>query len=298
MASSFVVLKAIVPPFADSNFSTYFEWDTINPDGSSSSAGQAVSGSPDKWEVKRDTPGQYIVRLKTIADHKEVLRINVWIVWATISSVAPPIASNSASIEDGDTTVGDGLQVTGGYDFTHTIAPASIITAVDHPDLTGSNVTNPPGGNHWTGEPLSGGANKKWDNSRQMETKVLNPESYPNSALPNGPFWSSQPINYPTDPVEGNDDRSTGDETNDPYANSGVLTGSDRPTMLLRNSTGSDNDTFEVRLAFKEFTRLEIAGKWYNISDYYLWRFYAKFKRVGGVWTDNGSSGALDNAGF
>jgi hypothetical protein len=105
-------------------------------------------------------------------------------------------------------------------------------------------------------------------------------------------------VNFPANDVEGNDDTSTGDESNDPYSNGGTLSGQDLPVMAVADRGGSDGNTFEFRMQFGEFTRLEIQGVWYRISDFYPWRCHLKFVKVGNFWINNGSSIALDNAGF
>jgi hypothetical protein len=99
--------------------------------------------------------------------------------------------------------------------------------------------------------------------------------------------------------VEGNDDTTDAtDEINDPYGNSGKLIAADNPGIGIAHSAGSDNDTYELRLHFREFARLEIAGTWYRISDYFLWKYHIKFKKVAGKWINDGSAITNDNEGF
>jgi hypothetical protein len=243
-----------------------------------------------KATVSKESAGKTVVTIRVGGQTAKELR--VWVVWATISSTDIAIAYR----EPVSTVNGTGASVTGGYNFTHTIQPASIITDADRPNLSGSNTVAPPGGSHWTGNPLSGGADKKWDNSRQMRTKWLlpsglSPSDFSSPPLPNG-------ITYPTNEVEGNDDRGTGDETNDPYANSSKLTGSDTTNLPVAHSKGSDGNTIELRLHFREFTRLEIQGTWHRISDYYLWRIHIKLQKSSGKWVNNGTDKALNNDGF
>jgi len=119
----------------------------------------------------------------------------------------------------------------------------------------------------------------------------LSPSDFSSPPLPNG-------ITYPTNDVEGNDDSSTGDETNDPYANSGTLAGSDSPNLPVAHSKGNNGDTIELRLHFREFTRLEIQGTWLRISDNYLWRIHLKLQKTNGKWVNNGTNKALNNDGF
>ncbi|HJQ55673.1 MAG TPA: hypothetical protein VJ890_02125, partial [Vineibacter sp.] len=192
---------------------------------------------------------------------------------------------------------GVGAFITGGYDFFHTIHPTAVITDADRPDLSGPNVTPPPGGRHpLTGVPLSGGANRKWDNSRQIRAKILNPNSLPNAA-----FAQPAPVAvaaFPASDIEGNDDRTPNEETNNPYANGGMLTGVDTPGMGIANGGGADGNTWERRLHFREFARVELAGTWHRISDFFPWRIHVRFRKAGGKWLDDGTNKATNNAGF
>ena len=83
-----------------------------------------------------------------------------------------------------------------------------------------------------------------------------------------------------------------------PYTGGGKLTGYDSPGVGIAHAAGVNGDTFEWRLHFKEFTRLEIDGTWFRISDDYPWRIHLKFKKAGGLWVDDSSVKALDNSGF
>jgi hypothetical protein len=227
------------------------------------------------------------------SDAKVIDTCTTWVVWSAISSGDMPIASHNVLVRPARI----GTAVDGGYTFQHTIAPASVITDIDRPDLSGTNQTAPPGGNHWTGSPLSGGADKKWDNSRQIRLKIMNPASLPGTAF-SLPLIPGDIASYPTNPVEGTDDAFVIDEANDPYAASGVLTGLDKPGIAIANDTGADGNTYELRSHFIEFTRLEIKGKWYRICADYPWRIHLRLKKVSGTWTDDTTTKALDNAGW
>jgi hypothetical protein len=75
-------------------------------------------------------------------------------------------------------------------------------------------------------------------------------------------IFANTPWAYPVTWEEGNDDSSTGDETNDPRA----MTSSDTPTDNLAHAGGADGDSFEERAHFQEFVRLELARRWWVIS--------------------------------
>jgi hypothetical protein len=244
----------------------------------------------------RGTAGKTVVKIKY--NGHTIKEMRVWVVWATITSA--DVANVSLPNAPAGNPAGPGFQLTGGYDFTHTIQPSTMITDTDRPDFSGPNLHPAPGGNHPIyGFPLSGGANKKWDNSRQMRFKLLNPN---NIGVNDTAFHSfgfpSDVLNYPVSDVEGNDDAGVDGETNDPYSNGGVLTGHDEVLVNVAHRGGMDGNTFEFRPHFLEFTRLEIEGVWFRISDFYPWRFPHAFIRQNGAWVDNGSVKALNNSGF
>ncbi len=239
-----------------------------------------------------------------------------WVVWSTGSSSANPIN------EDVQWTK---TSISGGYDVTHTITPADIITQSDRPDLSGSNNSSPPnvpaGDTNVAnkGVSLAGGADMKWDSSRQIRRNVLNPDNINFSAHPDITKYTTY-LNYPSDGVCGNDDVGTADEDNDPYSapNAGAVYGIDNPKRSPYHSEGNLNNTFEIRNHMRAFARLELGGTWYRISDWYLWKTHFKFKKqneseatwnkdfngdgdkfdIVPVWRDNGSFIGLNNSGF
>lgn len=220
--------------------------------------------------------------------------IRVWVIWATIAVTDIAIAYSAPVNLAG---AGVGGFITGGYNFFHSIHPTSVITDVDRPDLSGPNVTPPPGGLHpLTGVPLSGGANRKWDNSRQIRAKILNPNGLANTA-----FAQPAPVAvaaFPVSDIEGNDDRTPNEENNNPYTNGAMLQGVDTPGMGIDHSAGADGNTWERRIQFREFARVELAGTWHRFSDFFPWRIHMKWRKTGGKWVDNGTNKATDNAGF
>jgi len=256
-----------------------------------------VPGNPLQAVVPRHLAAKHVVKIKVGQRVERELR--VWVVWTTATAGDIPISYQEPVFLAG---AGVGGFITGGFTFRHQIAPGAIITDADRPNLRRLNVSAPPGGNHpLSGDPLSGGADKKWDNSRQIKAKILNPAGLANSA-----FAQPAPVavaDYPVNDVEGNDDRATGDEfdngdTDNPYVSGGFLHGQDSPGMGIDHTAGRDGDTWERRLHFREFTRLELAGTWHRISDFFPWRIHVKFRKAGGKWVDNGTDKALDNAGF
>lgn len=251
------------------------------------------------------TAGQFPVTMKL--DGKTVWEGVVWVVWATGVSNNRPL--EIAEREDVTS------YISADWDFEFTIQPIAVVADSDHPDLSGSNAENPPGGEKLhliDNDPLSEGVDKKWDVSRQSRSKVFNPFLYPKSQLSEiqGTYYDNQPIAidipdlFPDNPAEGNDDSATNDEINDPYnsAHSGKLSSVDNPCCVMKNATGKTMDTFEERYQFREFARVELNGVWYRVSDYVRWRVHYKFERryVGGgsIWCNNGSDQAQNNDGF
>lgn len=234
----------------------------------------------------------------------------VWVVFANVT-----LAAKADSI----TSTATSLTIAMGYNFTHTLTPSTIITDSDRPDLSGVNTSPvpPAGGLNHAGVALTGGANKKWDSSRQIRKKFINPSLIPLASIPGGASFHTDFLSFPSLAdgdgrpggagaisaedlaVVGNDDSGVGDETNDPYTGStGKLLGEDAPTRIMLHNVGADGDTVEWRLQFFEFTRLNLGTKWYRISNDYNWKVHYKMKKVAGKWVNDNSLKATDNAGF
>lgn len=254
--------------------------------------------NPFQATLSKDTASKNIVKIKYRGNVIKELR--VWVVWTTITSTDIALSPISNAVVG--SPPGAALALQGGYNFTHTINPSEIITDSNRPNFSGTNVNSPPGGNHPIyGTTLSGGANKKWDNSRQIRFKVLNPDNINVNDTAFAVYGQvSDVLNFPLNDVEGNDDSTTNDERNDPYTQQdrGVLIGQDITKFGLAHRGGVNGNTYELRFQFREFTRLEIEGTWYRISDFYPWRVHYKFLKSGSVWVDDSSDKALDNSGF
>jgi hypothetical protein len=265
----------------------------------------------DRLTVKIPSDVSRKLRVRLLSSGSPLWEGFVWLIYADISATP-----NADFISSTASDMSIGL----GFDFVHTITPASVIsTTADVPNLTGPKVTPLPGGTNHAGKSLQGGADHKWDNSRKIRKKFINPGNIPLAAIGGNPSFNSTFPNYPSAadgdghpggagaidadlvPIVGNDDAGTGDpEDNDPYhdPNKGKLTGTDQPTRVMPHAAGADGNTVEWRLHFLEFTRLEISGKWFRISDDFPWRVHIKMKKVAGKWVNNGSIKALNNDGF
>jgi outer membrane protein OmpA-like peptidoglycan-associated protein len=292
-----IVLEAQVSPNIPGNITGRLTWGATG----TAITSPAVGTDGRTAKLSSSASGKFPIELKW--DGTAVRQAVVWVIWsritvtATRAPSAPPIPGFA------------GRSITAGIDHTFTIEPATIITDADRPALNGPRTAAVPGAaltHVVNGNTLAGGATNKWDASRQIRAKVLNPHLYAVAQLVPVPghLWTGQPAavtipeNYPANDALGNDDTHTTDETNDPYSNGGVCTARDNPRMSIRNSTGSDGDTFETRFHFHEFLRVNLDTKWYRASDFSLWRFHARFRRAAGAWTNSGSSFARDNAGF
>jgi len=219
----------------------------------------------------------------------------LWAVFARVNFTAgptPTFSSTAVRARAGATV-----------DFDATIFPNSLLTAADRPRLDGGNDTPPPGGAHpASGDPLSGGADHHWDFSRKSRTRLINPSAIVLATLvaPGdthaGNIFANAPWGYPAAWEEGNDDRSTNDENNDPYA--GTMTSRDRVNLLLAHAGGADGDTFERRLHFFEFVRLEINRTWWVVSRMIPWRVHQRYRKAAGRWVNDGTDAQPDNAGF
>ncbi|MHC4399783.1 MAG: LysM peptidoglycan-binding domain-containing protein [Planctomycetota bacterium] len=275
-----VTLTATVSPHATSMRSR------ITWEGASAGANNLTATVP------KTSARKQVVRIKVGGRTEKELR--VWVIWTNVTTSDVPISySDPVNVGSGQT----GAHITGGYRFIHRIQPVSVITDADRPNLRGANTTSPPGGNHpLFGDPLSGGVDRKWDSSRQIKAKVFNA-----GGITNSQFTQPPPVAvaaYPTNDVEGNDDRATGDENNRPYATGGVLRGYDSPGVGIAHAAASNGDTFEWRLHFREFARVELAGTWHRISNFFPWRIHLKFRKSAGKWVNNSTAKATNNSGF
>jgi hypothetical protein len=263
-----------------------------------------------KATTSRSASGKF--EAKVTVDGKTAHSLTNWVVWSTCNT--PTFSKTSTHLSG----IGRRIEILVSNNFTFTIEPATFFTDADRPEnLTGSPSPVPGAGQTqvFNGETLSGGADSRWDESRQVRVKILNPNLYTKPQLsPNpGHIHDSQPAatdipeDYPSTPIAlidtiGNDDISTDDgppghgEDNDPYnIDIGQLKGLDEPAAVMFDSTGSDGDTIEYRYHFREFARLNLGSTWYRISDPVAWRTHFKFERVSGKWTDDNSAGAADN---
>jgi len=248
-----------------------------------------------------------------------------WVVWSSPSGQLHFVQEPAGIKEE---VCDSYTMIWGGYDETHTLSPGTIITQTDRPDLSGVNSNSPPNvpdedtGVYNKGADLSAGANMRWDASRQIRQKILNPDELDLGKVvsPYFPQYYTSYLNYPSDDTCGNDDPGTIDEDNDPYTepHKGCVWSIDNPHQNSRHLEGEVGNTWEKRVHFRAFARLNIGGSWYRISDWYLWKVHLKFKKqneseatwnldfngdgdkldIVPIWRNDGSFNALDNNDF
>jgi len=236
--------------------------------------------------VPRDKPGKYVLTAQLVRGTEIVSEdtITVWIVGSTISLYSKPSPNPKIEIFN----YSDRILIRGNISFVHTIEPSSIFTDENRPLLNGSNTISPPDTNrenvYNTGKCLAGGANRKWDNSRQA-TQIATIDDHTPTILYNwligrGDSWKTfneWPRQDIIGTVIGNDDIAVSDEINEPYSGNtkGKLYGSDRPsrTVPFINSWNRNDDEHILKMEFHfmEFTRLQIGNRWYRISKNYPW---------------------------
>jgi hypothetical protein len=156
-----------------------------------------------------------------------------------------------------------------------------------------------PGGNHpWKKTPLSKGADMCYDATRQVRVVTRSNDAALNQALQ---IIGPDVANFPTDPVEGNDDPDTLRERHPFGAYSGIMEDADYPDLLLRNSTASSNQNATIHsfAQFKQFARIQVGGRWFKCSaeDEGLSELTFKLKRGDGKWVNDGSKFDLGNDG-
>ena len=305
------------------DFESYFEWD-----------GQDIIyiTEPTKIAIFRDNTkkSEVTVKLKHTTSFKPVCgKMNVWIVWAAMNRIRVKNATvGHGLVKPRVGAIQAGSWVESEWRFVATIQIEDILDkATDIPNLTGPDTRPVPGAStrHVTsGDLLAGGANKRWDISRQYRVRMKSPTVSTNDYDdPGGIIYDGLPnannivMNYPNEDAEGNDDRAPGDEDNNPYSNAelqpgtsnktpkGKLASHDPPTLpLFRDAAGTVGDTVEAHMHCREFVRLQIGDSgaggyknWYRISSFAdgEWRHVGKLKKQSATWIDNGSTTEENN---
>ena len=219
----------------------------------------AVGGDKRTASFSSATQGGVKVPLTVLMDGAECRHAIGWVVWSEnqLAEGGPeggPFVETVTSLH----TVLEAPPIT----VAQRILPEEIIlTNQDVPDLRGARAVPPPDVpatdvtvyNH--GVSLAAGADKRWDASRQVRLKVINPANL--DFIVGRRFYVSQEA-YPNDETcgnVGNDDPDilSGEEDNDPYTSPWPyrVTGWDSPMYTPLQAVGQTGDTFEVRAHFR-----------------------------------------------
>jgi len=287
--------------------------------------GDPVLDEPLKRTVSRANAGKVEVKITKKDDESRVKgKIKVWIVWSTSTAkITKPLnfqhgilnCTPPEIIEILNIAIPEwGVVISGSIEVEFTIVPESIFTDTDRPVLNGLTSQNlvPQGEmiDLLTGLSYKTGADYKWDVSRQVTSKIVNANLVAQElfmAPPNVTYFYNQPLanhSYKIQPqlnnntLWGNDDAGTKDEHNIPYGYGGKIFATDAPIVGFSSGTGLVGDIVEQNLQFKEFSRLEINGCWYNISDFVPWQLKTKvtYKQAAFIHTgDNGICNTIIN---
>ncbi len=317
-----VMLQAMIVP-GGTNFDDAYMWE----------GGTAVAGNPSARTVPRDAVGKTTLRILRRSDNSVADVLNVWVVWATIAaavdSTTPSFVQTGfvvpshtrfrflATIQPSELfiTTADIPELRGRLTQPVPVLPQA-------PELSG-------GANlRWD---ISRAKRRKWIDSTAALTldDVSGSDSFRDDVtlaggLPRAGVFliNSYPTESGLDEILGNDDTGVTDEDNNPYSTAesirntsppvfpaiGQLGSQDKPTspfMKQLAAPGSNGDTLQVRVHFVEFVRLQIGDNstagyrnWYRVSDFFPWKTHILYRKMSGVWEDNGSFQTLDNADF
>ncbi len=258
------------------------------------------NGDIRKWKVKRDATGKYPVKIRTIAKYgnEEAVKRNVWVTWADLA-----LQDNTPNLQPSSD---DGILFTLNAKilYRYTCLPESMFDlSQDIPNFNLAPDPPAPGGNYaWPpNKPLAGGAAIRYDATRQVRVTMKSSDSvvldYVHTQNPGYPDIP----NYPSSIAEGNDDPTMEGETI-PYAvgtgTAAVMRDLDYPHFSLIHTDGLPNSTFLLQSQFRQYARVQIAGKWYQCSDFSLSELKFKFKKTNGKWMDDNSSFNPGNGQF
>ncbi len=277
-------------------FDSKYEWE-----------GGVAGSAANKRKVKRDTTGKTEVKLKKKAG-AVLVQMNVWVVWATMSAdIAGVSRITEGQLGKQSARLGNNQFIAGAaIEWTATIQPQSVITDEDIPDLETQIRKRPPGKNK--GVPYLGNEDATdsefagWDVTRRIHLRAFKGPNLEQIGAddPDDSTHYLAPQDFPSDPVEGNDDPNVETEDDNPYDDSepgkaaGTLMSFDLPSATYSDNqrapfgpagTGFDGDRLKVELTFQEFVRVQIGQKWYRCSGYMPWRHHYKLSRVSGKWT-------------
>lgn len=253
-----------------------------------------MPNEPLKRRVKRDTTAKTEVKVKAKLGGATGAHMNVWVTWADINY------EGDSPKMGGNTDNGQSLSISASADPMYICYPEDMFDLLqDTPNLNVAPSPPAPGGNHpWKRVPLSGGAAICYDATRQVraikkssDSVLLQIENAPAPDIPD----------YPNDLAEGNDDPTMVGETRPYLGIDGTharMRDTDNPKYSLFHSQGLPNTTFLLNAQFRQYARVQIAGKWYVCSDLKLSDLKIRFRKTNGQWVDDGSSYVTGNGIF
>lgn len=260
------------------------------------SGGEAVPNEPLQRRVKRDIAAMTEVAIKEKHGGAAIVQMKVWVTWAdlTLEDDTPKMMPQS------DTVIS--LTLRGKVSYRYTCHPNEMFDlAQDIPNLNLPPDPPVPGGNHpWPPhESLANGASIRYDATRQVRV-ILSSSDQVVLDFEREDGCSDVP-DFPDDISIGNDDPSMGGELM-PYQSDvgtqGRMTSIDLPVFSLQHVRGLPDSTFSMHAQFRQYARVQIAGKWYRCSDLKLSDLVLKFKKTNGKWSDDGSSFVIGNGPF
>jgi hypothetical protein len=273
--------------------------------------------------LSRKEPKKYVIQLKKAADNSLLAEQYVWIIWAT----PQPVEEDDEVPSKTDTRGGTIFVAAKAKErtFPFMIGPQELFAGgfrtAETPDLISINRLDPIG--------LKTGVKARLDVSQRVAIKhrnpapttiagaqLLTPSHVGNLATVLATFPKADVLlfDFPSDPLEGNDDHGVGDEDNDPYDTGrvlfryrgpvGVVGSGDRPSgPAVAKLAGQAGETLSESVKFETFVRLNTGlvpskSAWLRISDPLEWMVVQRYIRKTRQMEDNGSTYQLGHTGF
>jgi hypothetical protein len=154
-----------------------------------------------------------------------------------------------------------------------------------------------PGGIHlWLNLPLSGGAEIRFDATRQVRVVRRSSDAV---LLSSELAWAPDIPSYPATIAEGNDDVSGNFLPYEgPSGTQGRMRDADNPIYTMKDSDSPATATFLMNAQFRQYARVQIKGIWYQCSELKLSDIKIKFRKTAGIWANDGSSFVIGNGPF
>ncbi len=255
--------------------------------------GEEDGDAREKHKVTRATADHIELKLQAVTKYgsaaEEIAKMNVWVVWAdfkpTTGILLNKIIDEPANYSIGTTNLPiaiKGKRLTCVFNAYLTPSPQAILDeATDIPDLLGPNVTPDLPGAHYLdpSKLLKNGVEKRWDLTQRHKVVIT-------SSLPDKAGQIDHP--WPSELITGDDDFKVFVNTS-PYGNIDMRY-QDSPSIYLGPHQGGIGDTHVRHLQFQDFARLQLGkageGKWFVISDPYLWEVKFGLKKRAMVVSD------------